>query len=177
MHITHQNQQSIVKMLFVNKAISGLICNFIIIVWVLNGLLSKENSGSQVQLLYEVSSNSYCSVKFTFGLIPLGKVGNLLFLQLWVHHHHHYVVLVARISLTLSHHFSLLFIASGRSSGLYRVSSHSCLVAECMSFGLNSTIIVILQRLNNLEVWYAIKQRIQTNLHKPSFLQTNPLCI
>ena len=40
--------------------------------------------------------------------------------------HHHHVVLLARISLTLSHHFSLSFIASGRSSGLHSVSSHSC---------------------------------------------------
>ena len=42
------------------------------------------------------------------------------------HHHHHHVVLEARISLTLSHHFSLSFIASGRSSGQHPVSSHSC---------------------------------------------------
>ena len=41
------------------------------------------------------------------------------------HHHHHHVVLVARISLTLSRHFSLSFIASGRSSGQHPVSSHS----------------------------------------------------
>ena len=47
------------------------------------------------------------------------------------HHHHHHVVLVARISLTLSHHFSLLFIASGRSSGLHPVSSHSCWMYVC----------------------------------------------
>ena len=33
---------------------------------------------------------------------------------------------LARISQTLSHHFSLLFITSGRSSGLHPVSSHSC---------------------------------------------------
>ena len=33
---------------------------------------------------------------------------------------------LARISLTLSRHFSLSFIASGKSSGLYLVSSHSC---------------------------------------------------
>ena len=32
----------------------------------------------------------------------------------------------ARISLTLSRHFSLSFIASGRSSGLHPISSHSC---------------------------------------------------
>ena len=35
-------------------------------------------------------------------------------------------MLVARISLTLSRHFSLSFIASGRSSGQHPVSSHSC---------------------------------------------------
>ena len=42
------------------------------------------------------------------------------------HHHHHHVVLVARISLTLSRHFSLSFIASGWSSGQHPISSHSC---------------------------------------------------
>ena len=41
-------------------------------------------------------------------------------------HHHHHVALVARISLTLSHHSSLSFIALGRSSGQHHVSSHSC---------------------------------------------------
>ena len=41
-------------------------------------------------------------------------------------HYHHHVVPLARISLTLSCHFSLSFIASGRSSGLHPVSSHSC---------------------------------------------------
>ena len=41
-------------------------------------------------------------------------------------HHHHYVVPLARISLTLSRPFSQSFIASGRSSGLHPVSSHSC---------------------------------------------------
>ena len=42
------------------------------------------------------------------------------------HHHHHHVVLVAWISLTLSRHFSLSFITSGRSSGQHPVSSYSC---------------------------------------------------
>ena len=42
------------------------------------------------------------------------------------HFHHHHVVPLARISLTLSRHFSLSFIASGISSGLHPVSSHSC---------------------------------------------------
>ena len=41
------------------------------------------------------------------------------------HHHRHFVPL-ARISLTLSYHFFLSFIAFGRSSGLHPVSSHSC---------------------------------------------------
>ena len=49
----------------------------------------------------------------------------------WFHflrqyHHHHHVVPLARISLTLSRHFSLSFIVSGRSSGLHPISSHSC---------------------------------------------------
>ena len=42
------------------------------------------------------------------------------------YHHHDDVVPLARISLTLSRHFSLSFIASGRSSGQHPVSSHSC---------------------------------------------------
>ena len=40
--------------------------------------------------------------------------------------HHHHVVPLARMSQTLSRHFSLSFIASGRSSGLHPVSSHIC---------------------------------------------------
>ena len=48
------------------------------------------------------------------------------YLQLF-HHHHHFVPL-ARVSLTLSRHFSLSFIASGRFSGLHPVSSHSCCI-------------------------------------------------
>ena len=42
------------------------------------------------------------------------------------HHHHHHIALVAWISLTLSRHSSLSFIALGRSSGQHPVSSHSC---------------------------------------------------
>ena len=40
--------------------------------------------------------------------------------------HHHHVVPLARISVTLSRHFSQSFIASGGYSGLHPVSSHSC---------------------------------------------------
>ena len=42
-----------------------------------------------------------------------------LFTNLYTFHHHHHVVLLARISLTLSRHFSLSFNASVRSSGLH----------------------------------------------------------
>ena len=41
-------------------------------------------------------------------------------------HHHHHDVRLARISLTLSLHVSLSVIASGRSSALHPVSTHSC---------------------------------------------------
>ena len=59
----------------------------------------------------------------------LSKLNSLklkCFRHLNCHHHHHHVVPPARISLTISRHFSLSFIASGRSSGLHPVSSHSC---------------------------------------------------
>ena len=44
------------------------------------------------------------------------------------HHHHHHDVQLARISLTLSLHVSLSFIAFSRSSGLHPISSHSCCI-------------------------------------------------
>ena len=50
----------------------------------------------------------------------------------FIYHHHHHVEPLARISLTLSlslslsRHFSLSFIAFGRSSGLHPVSSLNC---------------------------------------------------
>ena len=47
-------------------------------------------------------------------------------LYIYIYHHHHHVVPLAQISLTISRHFSLSFIASCRSSGLHLVSSHSC---------------------------------------------------
>ena len=52
---------------------------------------------------------------------------SLLTIVLWsYYHHHHHIALVAQISLTLSRHSSLSFIALGRSSGQHPVSSHSC---------------------------------------------------
>ena len=56
-----------------------------------------------------------------------------IYIYIYIYHHHH-VVLLARISLTLSRHFSLSFIASGRSSGLHPVSSHAVWLCQyyCM---------------------------------------------
>ena len=48
-----------------------------------------------------------------------------IYIYIHIYIYHHYVVLPARISLTLSRHSSLSFIASGRSSGLHPVSSQS----------------------------------------------------
>ena len=48
-----------------------------------------------------------------------------IYIYIYIYHHHH-VVLVAWISLTLSGHISLSFIALGRSSGQHPVFSHSC---------------------------------------------------
>ena len=48
-----------------------------------------------------------------------------IYIYIYIYHHHH-IALVARISLTLSRHSSLSFIALGRSSGQHPVSSHSC---------------------------------------------------
>ena len=49
-----------------------------------------------------------------------------IYVYIYHHHHHHHVMPQARISLTLSRHFSLSFITSSRSSGPHSVSSHSC---------------------------------------------------
>ena len=49
----------------------------------------------------------------------------LISTYLMIYHHHH-IALVERISLTLSRHSSLSFIALGRSLGQHPVSSHSC---------------------------------------------------
>ena len=55
----------------------------------------------------------------------------------YIYIYHHHVVPLAQISLTLSRHFSLSFITSGRSSGLHPVYSHSCCMyvqAGCPTF-------------------------------------------
>ena len=81
-----------------------------------------------------------------------------------IYHLHHHVVLVARISLTLSRHFSLSFIASGRSSGQHPVSSYSCWMyvragrpAFARSFvGVHNNTIYMFCRLYKLEKFFLI---------------------
>ena len=46
-----------------------------------------------------------------------------IYIYIYIYHH---LMPLPRISLTLSRHFSLSFIAFGRSSGIHPVSSHSC---------------------------------------------------
>ena len=54
-------------------------------------------------------------------------ISMLLYIYIYIYIYiYHHVTLVAWISLTLSRHSSLSFIALGRSSGQHPVSSHSC---------------------------------------------------
>ena len=71
---------------------------------------------------------------FKFKTISTQLQNNFWVYNFWKSHH---VVLLARIYLTLSRHFSLSFTASGRSSGLHHVSLHSCCMyvwAGCPAF-------------------------------------------
>ena len=61
-----------------------------------------------------------------YSVIPSLVHDIYIYIYIHHHHHHHHIALVARISLTLSRHSSLSFIALGRSSGQHPVSSHSC---------------------------------------------------
>ena len=81
--------------------------------------------------LFNTKSSLYIYIKYIwFGFVGFygisSIVGYLMSNPLYKYHHHHHVALVARISLTLSRHSSLSFIAQGRSSGHHPVSSHSC---------------------------------------------------
>ena len=71
-----------------------------------------------------VYSNCCCSCSFEAEIIKIGQSSHKMYSH--YHHHHHHVVPPAWISLTLSRHFSLSFIASGRYPWLHPVSSHSC---------------------------------------------------
>ena len=91
--------------------------------------------GFKVKILFNNATSLFAFLKNIYQLLlniyQLTKINNwyrFIGIQefLFDTHHHHHVVLVARISLTLSLHLSQSFIASGRSSGLHPISSHSC---------------------------------------------------
>ena len=86
------------------------------------GLHSTTTILQQEWIWLKITHEDWNAIKLRNQIKP-----NQTKLKAWIFHHlHHHVVLVARISLTLSRQFSLSFIASGRSSGQYSVSSHSC---------------------------------------------------
>ena len=91
------------------------------------GLIFKKKMECLRKTVY-VLRNKHGAACITIRANVHGKAMNASLIppQLRVNHHHHHVTLVARISLTLSRHSSLLFIALGRSSGQHPVSSHSC---------------------------------------------------
>ena len=89
---------------------SGLLNN--IVVWMVSTRPSTSKSSSPF-------SNPL--VTFLNASITIDIIVTWMF-----HRHHHHVVPPARISLTLSCHFSLSFIASGRPSGVHPVSLQSC---------------------------------------------------
>ena len=71
---------------------------------------------------FEIQKRAQCKIIINSIIIYI-----YIYIYIYTYHRHH-VVPQAWISLTLSCHFSLSFIASGRSSGLYPVSSHcSCM--------------------------------------------------
>ena len=91
--------------------------------------------------LHPVSAQSYCiwvlaslpafacacaGVHWSISLMSSSLLLQECPARLVIYHHHHQVVPPARISLTLSRHFSLSLIASGSSSGLHPISSHNC---------------------------------------------------
>ena len=92
----------------------------------LNGCLSRD----LFILICRHNGHKYYSLVIDRSLVSYKKIissemaGNISYHH--HHHHHHHVAPPARISLTVSRHLSLSFIASGRSSGLHPVSSHSC---------------------------------------------------
>ena len=83
--------------------------------------MEKKFDGNYTRLLWaikkQVLEGTLHKKQLCSHLPPMRKTNNI---------HHHHVVLLARISLTLSRHFSISFIASGRPSGLHPGSSHSC---------------------------------------------------
>ena len=91
------------------------------------------NSASWVDTLFIKTEKLQCRLCFSINLsfydYPVINFSLYIYIYIYIYMYniyYHLVVPLARISLTLSHHFSLSFIASGWSSGLHPVCSHSC---------------------------------------------------
>ena len=80
--------------------------------------------------------------------------------------YHHHIVLVARISLTLSRHSSLSFIALGRSSGQHPVMPMTVLLANVPA---QAEIL-----LHGLE-WAAVGIGLHVNAHKTEYMCFNQI--
>ena len=89
----------------------------------------RSREGKEKQRLKKLNHSFYYGHKFSWNSNDWHIQEMIIFPSLLsksLHHHQHHIALVARISLTLSRHSSLSFIALGRSSGQHPVSSHSC---------------------------------------------------
>ena len=107
-------------------------------IWPIDGTLTSVtipvqsesgNNGNKGALQHQMLFTFITRISLFGGDFPAAKDAVSLcilgIIYIYIYHHDH-VVPLARISLTLSRHFSLSFIASGRSSGQHPVSSHSC---------------------------------------------------
>ena len=81
---------------------------------------ATRTPGSNIWRIKMLLSKMFSSYELHVDLLNRGRIHFIIL------YHHHHIVLAARISLTLSRHSSLSFIALGRSSGQQPVSSHSC---------------------------------------------------
>ena len=86
------------------------------------------------------------------------------------HHYHHHVVPQARIPLTLSRHFFLSFIASGKSSGLHPVSSHSCCMYVRVGRPAFARSYVGVHRSTSLMSWSLLLQQCPAYLVRLSWI-------
>ena len=103
-------------------------CENKLYLWLTHKTKFSKSSGSDTETDTEYIKYAYIkSLENTFLCkLLFVHIKRLIIDKYYHHHHHHHIVLVARISLTLSRHSSLSFIALGRSSGQHPVSSHSC---------------------------------------------------
>ena len=93
--------------------------------WPKRGSKVIANQQNMENLIANSSRNTYGNLNGS-KIIHYRQRMSIIFNQIFSYLHLHHVVPLAWVSLTLSCHFSLSFIASGRSSGLHPVSSHSC---------------------------------------------------